>query len=596
MIFVKKEPKLKKNYPLFCVFIWICTLFFSCKSTPNKLADTTPEKTSNTSNFIRPTGEGTVLSLPDKRELNEKRLDAKLIANVEKGSPESLKAAVLFIQNDSKGFTRENKIYLKIITDIMYLVYPQETEGIRPQDSQEDDEYLTGLKSIKNGIYPFTMKKNDFLSLIIPTLILTKNLPAASINRYKEDIEQRLAEAKKLRAESVLPYYIEGLLREKENNETEAEKLYKTAWDIDNSCYPAGLKYGRLAALNGNGNTAIEIADILSRVYKNNAEIYILYTQGCIANKNLNKASEYIVDVLKKDPDNIYALLLRIQILIEQGEYLKANALLDAYSLKNRTSKEYFLFRARLAKEWSKNIIAAADFLTEAYRFHPDDFSVLLECAEICLISSQKIDNKPADFFIQKILQKDTENAAALSLLVRHNIVNENWKEAVSIALKLINKAPENSNKELLITACLGAGNFKEAAALSKQLYSETKNPSNSVIKLYLQALYKTANYNTMSQIIKEKINQSDSELKSIFHYYNAKLSQDNRETYLSSLRASLLANPRNKEALFAMYEFYFKAKDYRKAKYYLGQVIALEPSNKKNMELSEKLEILLAN
>ena len=64
----------------------------------------------------------------------------------------------------------------------------------------------------------------------------------------------------------------------------------------------------------------------------------------------------------------------------------------------------------------------------------------------------------------------------------------------------------------------------------------------------------------------------------------------------MASLRASLLANPRNKEALFAMYELYLSAKDYRKAKYYLGQVLALDPSNRKNAVLAEKLEKLLVN
>ena len=59
----------------------------------------------------------------------------------------------------------------------------------------------------------------------------------------------------------------------------------------------------------------------------------------------------------------------------------------------------------------------------------------------------------------------------------------------------------------------------------------------------------------------------------------------------LSSLRSSLTANPRNEDALFALYELYFKKNDYRKAQYYLKQVIALNPSSQELLELNSNLE-----
>ena len=594
---IKKRLYQKQKY-FFSLYLLLFfgMLFFSCKSVSKSAGLSHAVKTERPSETaaLRPVGEGTALALPGQRELAEKRLDARLISNVEKGSPDSLKAAMLFIHTDSKGLTAQNKLYLRVIADMMYLVYPLETDGLRPQDSQEENEYLTGLKNVKNGVYPFTMKKNDFLSLIIPVLILTRGTVVQ--NAYFQDMEERLLQAKRLRPESVLPYYLEGLLKERLNNELSAEELYKKAWGLDHSCYPAGIRYGMIAAGKGQGDAAIKIADILSSAHKGKFEILLLYAHGYLANKEPAKASEYIIDVLKREPENISALLLRIQALIEQGEYLKANALLDAYSLKSRTSKDYLLFRARLASEWNKNLISSAEFLSEAYRLYPEDFRVLLACAEICFASSQKIENKTADFFIQKALQKDPDNAAAAALLIKNNIAVENWSGAVSLAVKLANKYPTNANKELLVLAYLGAGNFQEALAVSKQLYAAAKPASNTVVKLYLEALYKTKNYETVSRRIRDKSASADSELKSILHYFSAKLVQGNPESYLASLRASLLANPRNKEALFAMYELYLSAKDYRKAKYYLGQVLALDPSNRKNAVLAEKLEKLLVN
>ncbi|MEL3911555.1 hypothetical protein [Treponema pedis] len=595
MIINGKKLLLKTYFFIFSLFVLLMP-FFSCKTVQSSQKQDNSVSSEKTNLAVYPVGEGTILSIPAKDKLAEKRLDAKLSSNITKASPESLKNALLFIQNDSKGLTPENQLYLKVISALMYLVYPLKTEETKPSFSHDEEPYLYGLKNVNNGVYPYSMKKDDFLSLIIPPLILVSEKTSQSeINSYKTDILERLTTAKNKYPESVLPPYLLGILSELENDNTAAMNFYKTAWNADNSCYPAGLKYGELAAEAGDGTVAVKIANFLSKNLEDNVAVKLLYARGYIASSDLTKASENIITVLKKEPENISALLLRIRILIEQKEYLKANSLLDAYSTKNRTSKDYLLFRARIVKEWNKNTISAIEFLSEAYRLYPEDFNILLACAEICFETSQKIENRQAGFFIEKVLQKDPENTAAMYLLVKNNINLGDWEQAVFLGEKLNGKVSGNVNKELLVTAYLGAGKTEKALALSKQLYTSSKNPSNRFVGLYIEALYRSKNMQAVSQIIKEKLQTADSELKSILHYYNAKLSENKSEAYLSSLRSSLLANPRNKDSLFAMYEWYFNNKDYRKAKYYLGQVIALDPSNKKNTDLAENLNRLLA-
>ena len=580
--YVKKIADKYRSLLVFAV-IMCCLPFFSCVSTKKAVVEDKPIGSIEQNGAgLKPIGEGTILSLPGKNELAEKKLDSTLAALIEKGSPASLKEAVLFIQNDSKGLTSENKLYLKIIADIMYLVYPLETNGVKPPAYVEDEPYLQALKEVKSGLYPVSTKKDGLLSLIIPTLVLANdNFSDTTLAQYSEDIESRLMEAQKLRPQSVLAYYLLGLYKEKTNKLTEAVTLYQKAWQLDSSCYPAGFKYGHFAAESGNGTEALKIADTLNNIYNNNTEVKLLYAQAHIAKNDLNKASENIVSVLKKEPENISALLLRIRILIEQKEYLKANSLLDAYSTKNKTAKNYLLYRARLTKEWNKNLIRASEFLTEAYKYYPEDFNVLLACAEICFEASTKIDNKPADFFIRKVLEGYPKNTSALALLVKNDINNGKWAQAVESAEDLAAKYPSEANKELLLTSYLGAGQTSKALSLAKQLYANTKNPSNSFINLYMEALYAGKDYQTVKQVINQKMKGADSQLKSILYYYNAKLEQGNSSEYLNFLQSSLLSNPRNKDSLFAMYEWYLKTKDYKKAKYYLGQVLALNPSNK---------------
>ena len=596
--FYVKNFAVKYRYLLIFAVIICCLPFFSCVSTKKAVAEDKPTGSIEQNGAgLKPIGEGTILSLPGKDELAEKKLDSTLAAHIEKASPASLKEAVLFIQNDSKGLTNENKLYLKIIADIMYLVYPLETNGVKPPISNEDEPYLQALKEVKSGLYPVSTKKDGFLGLIIPTLVLANDdFSGTTLAQYSEDIESRLMEAQKLRPQSVLPYYLLGLLKEKNNKLTEAVALYQKAWQLDSSCYPAGFKYGHFAAESGNGTEALKIADTLNNIYNDNTEVKLLYAQAHIAKNDLNKASENIVSVLKKEPENISALLLRIRILIEQKEYLRANSLLDAYSTKNKTAKNYLLYRARVTKEWNKNLIRASEFLTEAYKYYPEDFNVLLACAEICFEASTKIDNKSADFFIRKVLDAYPKNTAALALLVKNDINNGKWAQAVESAEDLAAKYPSDANKELLLTSYLGAGQTSKALSLAKKLYANTKNPSNSFINLYMEALYAGKDYQTVKQVINQKIKGADSQLKSILYYYNAKLEQGNSSEYLNFLQSSLLSNPRNKDSLFAMYEWYLKTKDYKKAKYYLGQVLALDPSNKNLVNLSENLDKLLAD
>ena len=334
--YVKKIADKYRSLLIFAV-IMCCLPFFSCVSTKKAVAEDKPIGSIEQNGAgLKPIGEGTILSLPGKDELAEKKLDSTLAAHIEKGSPASLKEAVLFIQNDSKGLTNENKLYLKIIADIMYLAYPLETNGVKPPLYAEDEPYLQALKEVKSGLYPVSTKKDGFLGLIIPTLVLANDdFSGTTLAQYSEDIESRLMEAQKLRPQSVLPHYLLGLLKEKTNKLTEAVALYQKAWQLDSSCYPAGFKYGHFAAESGNGTEALKIADTLNSSYKDNTEVKLLYAQAHIAKNDLNKASENIVSVLKKEPENISALLLHIRILIEQKEYLRANSLLDAYSTKN---------------------------------------------------------------------------------------------------------------------------------------------------------------------------------------------------------------------------------------------------------------------
>ena len=78
------------------------------------------------------------------------------------------------------------------------------------------------------------------------------------------------------------------------------------------------------------------------------------------------------------------------------------------------------------------------------------------------------------------------------------------------------------------------------------------------------------------------------------FFYYRRSFLDVSQEDSLADLRSSLIANPRNTDALFRLYEIYYERRDYRKAQYYLKQVVALEPNDTEMRKLNEELSKLI--
>ena len=93
--------------------------------------------------------------------------------------------------------------------------------------------------------------------------------------------------------------------------------------------------------------------------------------------------------------------------------------------------------------------------------------------------------------------------------------------------------------------------------------------------------------------LIEELLPNATSKMKSSLYYQRSRI-ETTEEKKLSSLRSSLTANPRNQDALFDLYKLYFNKNDYRKAQYYLKQVISLNPSNENYIKLNSELESLL--
>jgi len=83
--------------------------------------------------------------------------------------------------------------------------------------------------------------------------------------------------------------------------------------------------------------------------------------------------------------------------------------------------------------------------------------------------------------------------------------------------------------------------------------------------------------------------------LKSILFYEQSCIAITD-SSKLAALRSSLTSNPRNSDSLYALYLYYYEKADYRKARYYLRQVIALNSSDAELLQKNNELNTLLSD
>ena len=110
-----------------------------------------------------------------------------------------------------------------------------------------------------------------------------------------------------------------------------------------------------------------------------------------------------------------------------------------------------------------------------------------------------------------------------------------------------------------------------------------------NIVQAYISVLVASNRTQEASSIISSLLSSASVKMKS-FLYYKKSFLENSVENSLADLRSSLISNPRNIDSLFRLYEIYFQKKDYRKAQYYLKQIVALNPNASEYKKLNDEL------
>lgn len=522
-------------------------------------------------------------------------IDKTVLQDLEIASPSSINRGLNKMRKAAIEYTESERVIYNISSRIMSEVWSKENQLVNvPAVSQVSGlgaSYLAIMDSAKSGIFENRKGEKDFFLTVLPALVI---LSSTENTGYYADAETALLSGLKMKPDSVLCNYLLGKLYEKQKQYEKAVACFEKATESGTTVFEVLYEKAACLVALGHYEAASSILDRLVIQFPSDVQVLKLYANATLLMGDFPRAELYASQVLQQNPSDLEFVLFRAKIFVETGEYLKASSLLDVYAKSFPTQHEYLLLRAKLQKEWNKNLTVAISTIEKALSLYPDDEDIVLYAAQLASETGSRVSGKTGVQLAELILKDDPDNVKGLQYSVQSLYNEGRYSEAYTLSKKLLGDKAVPQRAVLMHTkVCLAMHYNDEAWKYAASLYE--KNSDNiEIIQHYIEVMIKTGRTQSASKLINSMLSGTPSANLKSFLFYERSFLTSNEGTMLSDLRSSLIANPRNSDALFRMYQIYYGRKDYRKAQYYLKQVVSLNPNDEKYLRLNSELDQLL--
>lgn len=522
-------------------------------------------------------------------------IDKTVLQDLEIASPSSINRGLNKMRKAAIEYTESERVIYNISSRIMSEVWSKENQLVNvPAVSQVSGlgaSYLAIMDSAKSGIFENRKGEKDFFLTVLPALVI---LSSTENTGYYADAETALLSGLKMKPDSVLCNYLLGKLYEKQKQYEKAVACFEKATESGTTVFEVLYEKAACLVALGHYEAASSILDRLVIQFPSDVQVLKLYANATLLMGDFPRAELYASQVLQQNPSDLEFVLFRAKIFVETGEYLKASSLLDVYAKSFPTQHEYLLLRAKLQKEWNKNLTVAISTIEKALSLYPDDEDIILYAAQLASETGSRVSGKTGVQLAELILKEDPDNVKGLQYSVQSLYNEGRYSEAYTLSKKLLGDKAVPQRAVLMHTkVCLAMHYNDEAWKYAASLYE--KNSDNiEIIQHYIEVMIKTGRTQSASKLINSMLSGTPSANLKSFLFYERSFLTSNEGTMLSDLRSSLIANPRNSDALFRMYQIYYGRKDYRKAQYYLKQVVSLNPNDEKYLRLNSELDQLL--
>ncbi len=564
MIFHEDEKTQIKFALFFCVLVILTICFFSCGGQPDiketSLTDVQP---------VIPAVQ------PDPRPQGG-GVAEEIRSFVEIGSPSSLMKALDTIRVRNVGNSDYGRAMSAAAVTLMKNIYPDIKTTLPMADPPQTHSYNRIIRTAQAGVYTAPPASSaDYLEHVLPFLALLNETNPERLLEAVPDLQK----AETINSASVLAPYFLGIVYERSGDLQNASQEFTKAHNLSADMYPAVLGLAGVQSLLGNFQEAVNIISDLVIQYPDNTTVKRQLAIAYYNAKDWSRAESAVAEILQQNPRDGQFLLMRAHILIERGQYQPAQSILDIYAGIDSTNRTYLFLRARIQAEGYRNADAALNYLRSILRTNPNDEEVAVYAAGLMLRSSRPESQEEGRDILNRYVSQENPSVQVRDLAVQDAVRREAWREAQTYLEPLLQD--RRSFQDLLnaYTIQRRLGNNASALAFARELYEKDPSHEDSAIA-YVSALIDTGRTSEAGNIIESELAAlPGGVLKSRYYFLRSRL-RSGEDAVTSDLRSSLFEDPRNLDALTAMFEMYHRNRDERRALYYLKQALAIAPDN----------------
>jgi tetratricopeptide (TPR) repeat protein len=503
-------------------------------------------------------------------------------SRLEIGSPRSIRGALTLLDEQGLSQSEYGRMMNAIAALMLERVYPDSGVAHAKIDLPQGLPYTKIIAEVQRGVWLPPAASADYFTNLLPCLILTSDaspqVNAAALPYLKK--------ARESNPQGVLAAYLTGLVYERDGQWYEARQWYdKAAALSDAECYPAFLGITRILYRLGKNDEAIALLVELIRLYPNNVAARRQLANNYLTLQEWNEAGAVIAAVLALNYRNPEFLLMQTRVFIELGQYNQALLPLDTYvpAGGQETNRNYLFLRARLAWEGNHSRSAAVVHLRAVVAANPNDMEALVYLARLLLGSNQESYKTDGRQMLKRLLAQDPLNREVLRLSMNDAIGRRAWVEADGYLDSVMrNGTPALSDMQNAVTIKTGLQDRDAALQYARDAASAFPQAEDVQVNLIgmLVDSEKSAERSEGEQLIEAVLPAlKTAKEKSRVYFYRSRL-RARDEDALSDLRASLLEDPRNVNALLAIIAVYDQRKDTRRVVFYLQQALVLAPDN----------------
>ncbi len=504
------------------------------------------------------------------------------LKNIGVASPESLAKAESALEQSTAGYSERGLELSYVAYKMIELIYPL---YLRPEyaiDPTSNSIYPAIFNDIERGKFPRIGQRDvSFLTLILPPVAALR-----TTDRSVEDLaEESLDDAERLNPESALPPYLKGVIAERRGERETALDDYRRALSVGPSCYPAEVGEARIFLAEGRDEDARALLDALSGALPPDAEIERLDAESLFELGSLQAADRAIAASVRDAPRDAEARLLAAEIYEREGKVSEGVAQISAAEALGLESPELFLLEARLFDEMS-DPLKALGALARAVKRFPSDPEIAKEYTKALLEVGRTAEGSS---LLAASLRGDPESASSLRLLVDSAVSGSNWKRAARYVASLV--AVDDSDRSLAQASLIYArlGDPKTAALYARRLEARHPDDPGYVIP-YVEALLAAGEREEAARAIGDGLSALTLPSARSTLYYLKSTLEPGRTARLADLKAALLENLADVEALRSLAELYRASGERATAIWYLREASAVDPGDR---ALAAELETL---